>query len=165
MLKAIISDSSRTLVFPKDKSITGSLNSYYLEVKERALSGSEANFDVFDYFEVNTKLLEFISSLTVAKYVFTTGAHIQNDPQIAEIYEDHFEKVFREDFADGLKKTDPQTFTTIARKLGFKPEEIIYIDDSEVNISAAQSAGYQTVKVGPNGEVVAELEQLFPPKL
>ncbi len=52
----------------------------------------------------------------------------------------HFDKCF---FSAkmGLTKPDPEIFLTVCRDVGIKPEETLFIDDSEKNIKGAKRAG------------------------
>lgn len=56
----------------------------------------------------------------------------------------HFDEVFSEQFYScelGLAKPDPAYFTTIVERLDVRPGSVLFIDDTEVNITGAREAG------------------------
>jgi len=61
---------------------------------------------------------------------------------------DHFYKDFDHVFNSyniGKGKRDPSLFHDIAGRLALAPDEILFVDDSKINIENAQSAGWQTI--------------------
>lgn len=70
MIKAIVSDFSRVLLFPKDKTYQDSLNILHKELSQKP------NYNVLDYFELNIKLLDFYKSLKdkTPVYIFSSDA-------------------------------------------------------------------------------------------
>jgi len=68
MIKAIVSDFSRVLLFPKDKSYQGSLNALHKELSEKP------SYNALDFFELNVGLLDFYKSLKdrIPVYIFTS---------------------------------------------------------------------------------------------
>src|SRR3989344_4961344 len=85
MIKTIISDFSRVIFFAKDNSYQGSLNGLYQR------SFKKENYNIFDYFKINTELLDFYASLknSCSIYIFTSEL-IQEDPQ----FEPYLQPVF-----------------------------------------------------------------------
>lgn len=138
MIKALISDFSRVLLFPVDSDYAGGLNKLHRKISKKS------NYNFWLYFRLNRELLEYYQSLKgdVLLYVFTSE-HIQNDPAVRPELKRVFHKVFSATRL-GLKKTDPRSYTLIATKLGMKPKEIIYVDDKSANIDAAKEAGMKT---------------------
>ncbi|MCX6748374.1 MAG: HAD-IA family hydrolase [Candidatus Pacearchaeota archaeon] len=49
-------------------------------------------------------------------------------------------------FQLGSRKADKNTFIKVLEKLELKPEEVIFIDDSEKNVNNAKSLGINTIK-------------------
>ena len=66
----------------------------------------------------------------------------------------------REDYFDGIVtsfearsiKPDAKIFHTVVEKLGLKPEETLFLDDSQKNLDAAAQLGFQTLLVTPGSE-------------
>ncbi len=143
MIKAIISDFSRTLLFPKDKSYEGSLNQLYKDLKQKD------GFKFFDYFEWNQLLEEFYEKLLLEKkidiYIFTTEK-IQEDPEVYPYTQRIFSDVFTVEDTNNLTKDNPEAYKLLTTRLELRPEEILFIDDSDVNITAARSAGLNVIQ-------------------
>lgn len=141
MYTTILSDFSRVIIKPKDKSYSGALNPVHREMT--AKFGEQ--YDVFEYFELNKRLLDFYQSLK-AKYsvnLFTTDI-IQNHPLVRPQLELVFENIFSaNDYK--LNKKDPLAYLFVADKLKTQPENVIYIDDQVGNIEAAKEAGMTTL--------------------
>lgn len=60
----------------------------------------------------------------------------------------------------GLDKKDPKAYSLIAQDLGLKPEEIVFIDDSLENLSAAKSAGLSTIWYQSNDKLFEDVKTL-----
>ena len=120
MIKAIISDFSRTLLFPKDKTYEGSLNQLYKELKEKD------GFKFFDYFEWNQLLEEFYEKLLLEKkidvYIFTTEK-IQEDPEVYPYTQRIFSDVFTVEDTNNLTKDNSEAYELLTDKLELRPEE------------------------------------------
>ena len=132
MIKAIVSDFSRVLLFPKDKNYKDSLNALHKEVSQKS------NYNAFDYFELNTELLNLYKSLKdkTPIYIFTSGA-IQDSPE----FQPHLQPVFTGVLSAAkmnIDKKNPQAYKMVATQLNLPPDEILYIDDAPENITAAK---------------------------
>ncbi len=70
------------------------------------------------------------------------------------------EGLAREDYFDGMvtsfealsMKPEPGIFRFAVEKLGIKPEETLFFDDSQGNVDAARSLGFEAVCVAPGTE-------------
>lgn len=66
----------------------------------------------------------------------------------------------RADYFDGMvtsfearaAKPDPEIFRYACRTLGIKPEETLFLDDSQANLDAASKLGFHTALVSPGTE-------------
>lgn len=71
----------------------------------------------------------------------------------------------REDYFDGMvtsfeaksMKPDEKIFRYAEEKLGIKPEETVFLDDSQRNLDAAARLGFKTLLVNPGDEFVTLL--------
>lgn len=61
----------------------------------------------------------------------------------------------------GVMKPDPEIFRIAGRQFGIKPEETIFLDDSEANCKAAEALGFKTIWVRPGTEFYQLLKE-FP---
>src|SRR4051812_33066214 len=111
MIKAILSDFSRVIVFPKDKEYQGSLNGLYKEISQKP------NYNMFDSFEVNTELLDFYRSLKAnfRIYIFTSEL-IQEDPQFTPYLRPVFNDMYSA-IKIGMSKNDPQVYARILKDI------------------------------------------------
>lgn len=136
MITTILSDFSYVLLFPNDKHYSGTLNGLY-----QTLLGQPKKINIFDYYRLDDNLLNYYQSLK-KKYslnIFTSGS-IQNHPQLRAKLEPVFTNILTAaDFK--LSKSDPIVYRLVAEKLKKKASEILFIDDQEKNIKAAQKAG------------------------
>ena len=141
MIKAILSDFSWTILFPKDKSYQGTLNGLHAQL----LENKRETYQFFDYFEINQELLDFYQSLKpeYSINIFTSGI-VQEHPQVKKILEPIFDHIFSAKHLN-LSKNDPKTYLLLALKINLKPKEILFIDDQEKNLQPAQEAGLQTL--------------------
>ena len=68
-----------------------------------------------------------------------------------EIYEENgldWQKVFRKEFLScrmKMLKPSREIFDAAAAEIGFPPEEILFVDDSQTNVDGAIAAGWQSV--------------------
>lgn len=77
---------------------------------------------------------------------------------------DDFEQqgLTREDYFDGIVtsfeakalKPDRAIFDYACRKLGIRPEETLFIDDSQANLDAAAALGFRTALAAPHTEFI-----------
>lgn len=148
MIKTLLFDFSRVLLHPTNNTYVGSLNNLHRELKDNE------SYYLFNYFELNEELLEFLKTLKgkLEMCIFTTDI-IQNDPLIREKIDPVFSKIFSA-MELGISKKDPESYKFIAKDLGKNPDEIFFTDDSQSNIEAAKEAGLQTYHYQNNEELM-----------
>lgn len=139
MIKALLFDISRTLLFPTDKNYQGGLNSLYRELQQKE------NFNFLEHFELNNEALNYLDTVKnkVDLYIYTSES-IQNDPAIIDRLLSIFKRIFSAK-ETGLSKKDPKSYEFIAKELNISPNEILFIDDSQENLDAAKIAGFNTL--------------------
>jgi FMN phosphatase YigB (HAD superfamily) len=131
MIKFIISDFSKVLLFPKDKNYAGKLNDLH---KKNLESGG---YDFWKHFELDQKLFDYYKTLSKNYELFIfTSEYIQDYPPVRQILDTVFRKIFIA-FEMNVKKDDPIAYQKLSDLLDCSPEEIIYIDDSQANVDAA----------------------------
>lgn len=153
MIKALLFDFSRTLLFPKDKTYTGGLNDLHKKIQENP------NYNFLESFELNKGLLDYLETVKnkFDLYIFTSES-IQEDPAIKDDLAKIFTKIFSATEM-GLSKKDPKAYEFIAKELNLIPNEILFIDDSSENLEAAKIAGLQTLQYKDN-TVIDNLKKL-----
>ena len=138
MIKAIVSDFSRVLLFPKDKNYRDSLNVLHKELSQKS------HYNALDYFELDMDLLDFYKSLKdkAPVYLFTSDT-IKDAPE----FQPYLQPVFAGILSAKKMNTDkkiPEAYTLVAAQIHLNPDEILYIDDAPENIQAAKIAGVNT---------------------
>lgn len=158
MITTLISDFSKVLLFVKDKKYSGKLNAL-----NRQLAQEKGDYSFFDYFELNTDLLDFYTLLkkkySISLNIFTTGT-IQENEQLQPFLYPLFENVFSANNL-GLNKENSQSYIVLAKKLSAVPRKILYIDDNSTNIEAAQQAGMNAVLYTNNVTIQKEVLRLL----
>ena len=99
-------------------------------------------------------------------YMLSNTNSIMWHSRIAEDFRQ--EGVEREDYFDGIVtsfeaksiKPDAKIFHAVGEKLGIKPEETLFLDDSQKNLDAAAELGFQTLLVTPGSEFFELLNAL-----
>lgn len=57
----------------------------------------------------------------------------------------------------GMNKPDPRIFLHYAETYGLRPEEVVYFEDGELNVIAAQGVGFRTQRIDPNQETAPQI--------
>ncbi len=99
-------------------------------------------------------------------YMLSNTNSIMWRSRIAEDFRQ--EGLEREDYFDGIVtsfearsiKPDAKIFHTVVEKLGIKPEETLFLDDSQKNLDAAAELGFKILLVTPGSEFFELLNAL-----
>ncbi len=155
MIKAIIFDLSRTLLFPRDSNYKGELNAFHSEHKK------EPDYQFLDHFKLNDELLTYLRGIKSMcnLYIFTSGS-IQNAPEIKPSLDKIFKKIYSSEDM-GLGKKDPEAYSFIAKDIGVRPSEILFVDDSKDNLQAAKQADLEVGHYKEYIEFKRNLERIF----
>ncbi len=156
MLKAILVDLARTLLFPADESYPGGINDLYVKIK------AAPGFKFSETFELNRGFMDYLETIKnkMPLYMFTSE-WIQNDPAIKDMLSQLFIKVYSAEEM-GLSKKDPEAYKVIAREIKLNPEEILFIDDSAGNVEAAEDAGMPAIQFKDNNVINLIGERIKP---
>lgn len=134
MIKTLLFDLSRTLLFPANKDYTGELNKLHSELS------SKPNYSFFENFQLDEGIMSYLKSIKdkYELYMFTSGS-IQDAPEIKRRLDEVFKKIYSSEEI-GLSKKDPKAYEYVAKDIGMAPDEILFIDDLETNVKAAKTA-------------------------
>lgn len=99
-------------------------------------------------------------------YMLSNTNSIMWHSRIAEEFRQ--EGLEREDYFDGIVtsfearsiKPDAKIFHTVIEKLGIKPEETLFLDDSQKNLDAAAELGFYTLLIAPGSEFFELLKSI-----
>jgi len=61
----------------------------------------------------------------------------------------------------GLRRGDPRLFNHVVNRLGVRPQEAVFVDDSLLGVAAARSAGLQAIRFENPAQVGSELFDLL----
>ena len=64
-------------------------------------------------------------------------------------------------YKEGYSKPDPRIYQIAIQRTGARPQEILFIDNMEKNIEAAQAAGLKTIQAKNSDQVVADVKQIL----
>jgi epoxide hydrolase-like predicted phosphatase len=59
---------------------------------------------------------------------------------------------------EGMQKPDPRFYALACERLEVRPEELIFLDDVEVCVTAARDCGIQAIRFLDNAQAIAEIE-------
>lgn len=61
----------------------------------------------------------------------------------------------------GLAKPDPRAYELVTRRLGVRPEEVLFLDDVEANVVAAQALGWHAVLHLDTAASITEMQHII----
>ena len=61
----------------------------------------------------------------------------------------------------GMSKPDPRIYALTCERLGVRPQETVFLDDSEMCVTGARDAGWHAVLYTDNATVIDEIERLL----
>lgn len=156
MIKVILCDFARVLSFPKDVTYIGRLDKLHEEISRKT-----PTYNSFDYFSLNTEILQFLQTLKpeIALHIYTTGLN-HRVPDIQEKLVPVFEKMLYTGDLN-VSKTDPNGYLIIAKKLGMKPNELLFLDDTFGHVEAAQKAGLHGVHFKDTDTAINQIKELI----
>ncbi|HLD19576.1 MAG TPA: HAD-IA family hydrolase [Candidatus Nanoarchaeia archaeon] len=139
MITTLVFDFSRVILFPKDENYKGKLNPLHKRLSQAA------GYNLLDHFELNEPILRYVQEFKgkYGLYIFTSGS-IQNAPEIRPRLEEIFDGIYSSEEL-GVSKKDPNGYLHFAKTIGINPGEMIFIDDTSINVEAARRAGIESI--------------------
>ncbi len=155
MMKAIVMDFSRVLLFPNDETYSGSLNGLHKQLS------SQENYNPLDHFHLNVELLEYLDSLKskIDLSMFTSDV-IQDDPSFQSFLKPIFRKIFSASKLN-IQKDNPKAYKEIVLELQQIPQDVLYVDDNLRNIEAAATAGLPTIHYRNNRDYLRRIQEII----
>jgi HAD superfamily hydrolase (TIGR01509 family) len=155
-IRAIISDVSRTLLFPNNRSYNGLLNDLY-----KQLDPEKRELDFLQFYYFNDKLLSKLSEISkhIPCYIFTSG-YLHQVPVVEQKFRSIFTKAFIAGELD-FRKSDKNVYNTLATLIEIPIGEILFLDDASSNCRAAQEAGMQTILVDTDSDEYLSILSMF----
>lgn len=108
-------------------------------------------------FEATRRLVQAVRD-TVPCYALTnsTASHLATWPALFPELASAFERVFAS-YALGARKPDAEVFARVCAAMGCAPAEVLFFDDSPVNVEAAAAMGLRGVLVRSTADVETAL--------
>jgi len=152
IIKLIIWDFSRTILFPANVNYTGGLN---------LLAEQNPDTPFHELFYLDRELLNGIFALkeTVTSIIFTTGT-VQNNVEVMPKLRKIFASIENVKSV-GFAKEDQRAYKKLCEKFGVKPSEALFIDDELRNIKAANMAGLHTEHFEQNTDIVGIINSKY----
>jgi epoxide hydrolase-like predicted phosphatase len=111
----------------------------------------------------NTELIEYARELR-PRYrtgiVSNSFVGAREREQAAYGFEDLVEEIVYSHEV-GFSKPDPRIYALIGTRLNVSPEEMVFLDDSDVCVAGARDVGIHAVRYQSNAQAIAEIEKLL----
>jgi len=112
---------------------------------------------------VNTELIEYGRRLR-PRYrtgiVSNSFVGAREREQAAYGFEDLVEEIVYSHEV-GFSKPDPRIYALICTRLNVPPEEMVFVDDSDVCVAGARDAGIHAIRYQSSAQTIAEIEKLL----
>ncbi len=122
--------------------------------------------DTADGFDINTELIEFLikNKKDYGLLLLYSNLGVQSVESVKKIVPKLFDHVDGEYYASNVKyiKPDVRGFKEILNIWGLEPSEVIFIDDNQSNIKAAESLGIGVVHYEDLGDISTLNSLLYP---
>lgn len=116
--------------------------------QELNIDSEELRDLIIKTFPIDSKVIEIIDKIKVRYKIVMLSNQVESwlEKVIDENNLRNKFHYFINSYNVGIKKPNKKIFLTALEKSGSKPEETLFIDDSEENIKAAQELGIQCIK-------------------
>jgi len=113
------------------------------------LKGSDSHFreTILNHFVIRPWMLELVQQLSaghIRRAILSDQVNWLDILDQRHTFSPLFDQVFNS-FTLGRSKRDPELFSLVASWLGIRPDQALFIDDSEGNVERATSQGMQTI--------------------
>ena len=127
-------------------------------------SDDELTRRVLDGFVLRSWMIDWVDRLREAGYqtvILSDQSHWLDWLDRRDRFFRHFDRVFNS-YHMGRGKRDPELFPEIAAQLQLSPDEILFVDDMESNVTRARSAGWRAVRFLDRADFFTEVGRLLP---
>jgi epoxide hydrolase-like predicted phosphatase len=111
----------------------------------------------------NTELIEYARGLR-PRYrtgiISNSFVGAREREQAAYGFEDLVDQIVYSHEA-GMSKPDPRIYALACARLGVRPEEIVFLDDSDLCVAGARESGLHAIRYDGNAQAIAEIERLL----
>lgn len=115
----------------------------------------------YDYEQLNTDLTQFVSDLRPDYKIATicnggSREAVNRKFRLGELVD-----LMIFDGEERVAKPDARIYQLALMRLGMQPEEVVFVDDNECNIEAAQRLGMHTVHFKNTAQAITEVQVLL----
>lgn len=154
MIKTLLFDFAGVIINPIDQSYTGDLTILHKEIFPKD------PYYFANHFELNEQLLEFLKTQKEKfNLCIFTSTMLKEEPELRKKIDPIFSKIYSAAELE-ISKSDPKSYEIILKDMGNKPEEVLFIDDSDINLQAAKQSGLQIHLYKDNEETVNLIKNL-----
>ncbi len=119
--------------------------------------------EILERFRLRSWMLEWVDRLR--RHGYRVGILSDQTDWLDELEErdhffHHFDRVFNS-YHLGMGKRNPRTFRTVACRMGARPGEVLFIDDSLSNVERARAAGLRALRFEGREPLERELAALL----
>jgi putative hydrolase of the HAD superfamily len=127
-------------------------------------SDAELNQRVLEGFILRPWMIQLVRELHAKGYltvILSDQSHWLDWLERRDHFYQYFDHVFNS-YHLGKGKRDASLFEEIAIKLSLPPNEILFVDDMQSNITRAQAAGWKTIRFLNKSDFLKQIESIFP---
>ena len=159
MVRTVISDFSRTILFPRDpiafielnelhkREVAKAKNKNVFALNKEDFILTEALYPLEEFFEINNSILQLYKRLKSKgiSVILFTNSFIPTHPDIKE-YMAVFDRIVNVTELGNVTKKEAAAYKLLCEKYNIVASEAIFIDDDENCIKAAASNGISTIQ-------------------
>ena len=129
---------------PEDKRTDENIQKYFVEIKKIYHDRWDETSIPYDGIK---ELLTEMEKLNLPIAVLSNKAHEFTNIMIQTLLKEFNFSIIQGALEDKPKKPDPTLAIEMAEKMNIKPEEVIYIGDTSIDMQTAKNAGFYSVGV------------------
>ena len=129
--------------------------------EEKQLSGQENDLYPYDYEQLNTDLARFVSDLRPRYKTATICNRGSREAVNRKFRLGELVDLMIFDGEEGVAKPDARIYQLALMRLGVQPHEVVFVDDKERNVEAAQRLGMHTVHFKSTAQAIAEVQTIL----
>ncbi len=126
-------------------------------------SDAELNQRVLEGFILRPWMIQLVQELRAKGYltaILSDQSHWLDWLEQRDHFFQYFDHVFNS-YHLGKGKRDPTLFDDIATNLSLQPNEILFVDDMQSNVTRAQAAGWRTIRFLNKSDFLKQIESIL----
>ncbi|EFH83576.1 HAD-IA family hydrolase [Ktedonobacter racemifer] len=127
--------------------------------KDNPLRGQENDVYPYDYEQVNTGLAQFVRDLRSHYKIATICNGGSREAANRKFGLEKLVDLMIFDGEEGVSKPDARIYQLALVRLGMQPHEVVFVDDKERNVEAAQRLGIYAVLFKNTVQAISEVQK------